>query len=178
MTKAVEAVSRVLTGDLVVFRGKVHRKREQVFYGPDLTPTGRPRKHTQELLEPVDVELHVNPVTVGLGALTLGVGLAGLALAAWWSGIGVRLDSEVEARLRDVNILIRVGETRIQELEGQLTLVYGSVAAAPPDDPLAQELASVKEQFAKFKKERSRLRRGLLKLETRPRFGENLFRIF
>ena len=52
VTKAVEAASKVLTGDLVVFRGKIHRKREEVFYGPDLTPTGRLRKHAQEVIEP------------------------------------------------------------------------------------------------------------------------------
>ena len=90
VTKAVEGASKVLTGDLVVFRGKIHRRREQVFYGPDLTPkTGRLRKHTQEVLEPIDVEFHVSPLGIGLGAAALAV--AGLAGIIAWNGIRVGL---------------------------------------------------------------------------------------
>ena len=81
----MEAVSKALTGDLVVFRGKVHRAREHVFYGPDLTPTGRLRKHTQEILEPVEVEAHVNLLSLGVGAVA--VGAVGLAAYLAWEGL-------------------------------------------------------------------------------------------
>lgn len=88
VTKAVEAASKVLTGDLVVFRGKVHRKREVVFYGPDTTPkTGALRKHTQEILEPIDVELHINPVTIGLAGV--GAGVVGLVGYVAWHGLSI-----------------------------------------------------------------------------------------
>ena len=94
--EALQAGAKVLTGDLVVFRGVIHRKREEVFYGPDLTPTGRLRKHTREVLEPVDVEFHVNPLGIGLGAAALAA--AGLIGIIAWNGVkvGLPLGGEVQ----------------------------------------------------------------------------------
>ena len=70
----------------MVFRGQVFREREEVVYGPDLTPkTKVPRKHTRKVLEPVDVELHVNALSVGiLGAVGVAAGIAGWVL---WEGL-------------------------------------------------------------------------------------------
>ena len=85
-SEAVQAVSKVLTGDLVVIKGKIYRPREIVTYGPDLTPkTGRPRKHTVEVFEPVELEVHVNPVGIGLGMAA--VAAAGLLGIIAWNGL-------------------------------------------------------------------------------------------
>ena len=86
VTKAVREAVRPLTADLVVFRGQVFREREETVYGPDLTPkTKQPRKHTRKVLEPVDVELHVNALGVGI----LGIGAIAAGIAGWllWDGI-------------------------------------------------------------------------------------------
>lgn len=70
----------------MVFRGQVFREREETVYGPDLTPkTKVPRKHTRRVLEPVDVELHVNALSVGiLGAVGVAAGIAAWIL---WDGL-------------------------------------------------------------------------------------------
>ena len=123
-------VSQVLTGDLVVIRGQVFRAiRRQVPTG-ELTPTGRPAMVTQEVLVPVDVEAHVNPLSIGLGLAGLGIGLGALALGAWWAGIGVGLLSDqdktaIEKDLLAWEAIIRANEARIQVL---LQLRHG-----PPD---------------------------------------------
>ncbi|MCJ2531778.1 MAG: hypothetical protein LN413_05685, partial [Candidatus Thermoplasmatota archaeon] len=86
VTKAVREAVQPLTADLVVFRGQVFREREETVYGPDLTPkTKVPRKHTRIVLEPVDVELHVNALGVGI----LGVGAIAAGIAGWllWDGV-------------------------------------------------------------------------------------------
>lgn len=86
LKEALKEGAQVLTGDLVVFRGVVHRKREEVFYGPDRTPKTRAlRKHTREVLEPVDVELHVNPLTLLVGTGAALVGAVGATIA--WHGL-------------------------------------------------------------------------------------------
>lgn len=86
VTKAVREAIQPLTADLVVFRGTVYREREEVVYGPDLTPkTKVPRKHARKILEPVDVELHVNALSVGiLGTVAVAAGVAGWVL---WEGL-------------------------------------------------------------------------------------------
>jgi len=86
VTKAVQEALKPLTADLVIFRGKVFREREEVVYGPDLTPkTKALRKHTRKVLEPVDLEVHVNALGVGI----VGVGAIAAGIAGWllWDGI-------------------------------------------------------------------------------------------
>ena len=60
---AIERASKVLTGDLVVVNGKVYRK------------IGKGKK---AVFEPIDVSLHVNP-------MTLGAGLVGFAVAGFFA---------------------------------------------------------------------------------------------
>ena len=176
--ETASAVSDVLTGDLVVIRGEVFRTIRRRVPTGELTPKGRPQMVTQEVLVPVEVEAHINPVTIGLAAAGIGAGILGLALASWWSGIGVKLDPQVQVRLDEVAALLHHADRRIIELESQLIFVYGSLSQVPPDDPLAVELASIKAQIVQLRRERSGLRRGLLRLESRGRFGQNVFRIF
>ena len=72
----VREAMKALTGDLVTFRGQVFRKVEfQV------------GKEKQAFLAPVDVELHVNPMSLGLAAA--GLGLAGLAAWVIWNGLSL-----------------------------------------------------------------------------------------
>ena len=119
--RAVEAVSKVLTGDLVVIRGQVFRTIRRRVPTGELTPTGRPQMVTQEVLIPVDVEAHVNPLSIGLGLAGLGVGLGALALGAWWAGIGVRVFTDkdrekIEAEIRAFEAIISANTKRIAEL--------------------------------------------------------------
>ena len=190
--EAFRAGAKVLTGDLVVFRGQIHREREEVFYGPDLTPTGRLRKHTRKVLEPVDVELHVNPASIGLGLLAVGAAAVGISLAAWWAGLGVEIDPEIQDTIEANKATIRGLEGQLANLEGsiqtciaQCNFLYAEarfrerradcIAACQAGMP---DVETQKAEIARLKGENRLLLRQLLKLETRPRFGENLFRIF
>ena len=155
---------KVLTGDLVTFEGRIYRI---VTFGKG--------KAKVEFLEPVDYTVHVNPVTIGLGLAAVAAGVIGLSLAAWLAGIGVKLDPKVEARLREVNALIVHGENRLQELD-RLIAFSG---ATDPEDPLIVERDSIQAQIVDLKKERSRLRRGILRLERRDRIiGATLIDVF
>lgn len=158
--EAAKAVSKVLTGDLVVIRGRIYREREEVFYGPDLTPTGRPRKHTAKVLEPVEVELHVNPITLAAAGAAVGVGLLGLLAAGWVAGVGVTVDETTRNRVDLVTKFIAAGEADLREL--------------PSGDP---NRANIESEVAKLKAERRKLRMNLVRLEVRPRWAPfaNLF---
>ena len=83
-----ERTAKAVTQDLVVLAGKVYRqvKAPLVRDGrPGLTKSGRQR--FTKVLEPIDVELHVNPVSAGLGVAAAGVA----ALAGWvaWNGVSI-----------------------------------------------------------------------------------------
>ena len=85
--EAAKEVSSVLTGDLVTIKGQVFRAIRRRVPTGELTPTGRPAMVTQEVLVPVDVEAHVNPLSIIIAA---GVGLAGvLAGVVAWHGVRV-----------------------------------------------------------------------------------------
>ena len=151
--KAVKAVSEALTGDLVVIKGKIYREREIVTYGPDLTPTGRLRKHTAKVQEPVEIEAHINPVTLAVAGTAVGVGVLGILAAGWVAGIGVTVDEVTRNRIDLVNLLVAAGEEDLQELAS--------------DDPAR---ANVQIEVDKLKAERRSLRFRLLRIEVRPRF--------
>ena len=152
-TEAIKAVSEALTGDLVVIKGKIYREREIVTYGPDLTPKGRPRKHTAKVLEPVEIEAHINPVSLAVAGAAVGVGALGILAAGWVAGVGVTVDQVTRDRIDLVNLLIAAGEEDLRELA--------------PDDPAR---ANVKIEVDKLKAERRSLRFRLLRIEVRPRF--------
>lgn len=89
--KAIEAVSKGLTGDFVVIEGKIFRQietKERVPTG-GLTPTGRPAMHTVTTvtLEPIHVEAHINPISVLASAGLVGLGI--LAATVAWNGVSV-----------------------------------------------------------------------------------------
>ena len=78
VSKVVEKAGEVLTGDIIVIRGKVYRR---VALGS--------KAKDGFMLEPVDVEAHLNPIGIGIG-------LAGAALAALlgiiaWKGVKINL---------------------------------------------------------------------------------------
>ncbi len=88
-SKALEAVAKGLTGDFVVIEGRIFRRietKERVPTGA-LTPTGRPAMTTVTHvdLEPINVEAHVNPISLGI----LGIGLAVVGATAYvaWEGL-------------------------------------------------------------------------------------------
>ena len=87
--EAVEAASKALTGDLVVIKSQVFRKIVEKARVPTgkMTPTGRVAMTTitRETLVPIDLEVHVSPLGIGLGAAVLAV--AGLAGIVAWNGI-------------------------------------------------------------------------------------------
>lgn len=92
LLKGASAAGKAVSHDLVVIQGQWFRKirsRMNVIDPktglPARTRKGRIRKMTVETLEPVDAELHINPVAIGLGALAIGAA----ALAGWviWNGI-------------------------------------------------------------------------------------------
>lgn len=75
--RAVRAGLKALTGDLVTFRGQVFRLVEY--------ETGEGEKHA--FLAPVDVEVHVSPLTIllGLGAAAIGAVASTIA----WNGLAI-----------------------------------------------------------------------------------------
>ena len=86
MGKAAELVSKALTGDIVRFQGRIYRA---VRVGDG--------RMAQVFLEPIDYDVHVNAISLGLGA----VGLAAAGLGAWilWNGIstgGIWSRSKIE----------------------------------------------------------------------------------
>lgn len=170
-SEAVEAVSKVLTGDLIVIRGRLYRERTIETHGPDRTPKGKLRKHTITIEEPVDYEFHVNPVTIGLGALTVGAGLVGLALAAWWAGVGVKLDPRAQNSIDGLKSTIRDREALIRLREAHLISDHGSLAAVPPDHPFLVEIANAKALIKEARKEIRKERRNLFRLDLRGRFS-------
>ena len=83
--KALAAVGKAVSNDLLVIQGRIFRK---VIIEPARRKTKtRPAQKEIFVLEPIDLEAHINPVAIGLGAL----GLGAAALAAWvaWNGIKV-----------------------------------------------------------------------------------------
>lgn len=81
---AAEKASKTLTGDIVVIRGQTFREvKEKVVAGT--TPKGRPSVRTVTHLVPIELEAHVNAVSLGLGALA--VGAAALAAIIAWNGV-------------------------------------------------------------------------------------------
>ena len=75
-----QAVGKALTGDIVRFSGKLYRRttrKEPVVNKAGqvlLTKKGRVRERTVQVLEPLDVDIHVNAVSLlaGAGAVLLG----------------------------------------------------------------------------------------------------------
>lgn len=176
----------------MVIRGKVYRERTFIAYGPDLTPkTGKPVKHTFTKLEPVEVELHVNPLNIGLGLLAVGAAAVGLSLAAWWAGIGVKLDSTIQGKIDANKATIRGLEGQLGNLEGtkaeciaQCKFLYAEarfrekrLACIAACEAGAADTSIQKSEIARLKKENRRLLRQLLKLEARSRFSPE-FRLF
>lgn len=70
----LQEVAKGLTADLLVLGGKVYRRVEERVPTGKKTKTGRPRYVTGYRLEPVDVELHVNPLAIGLGVAGTAIG--------------------------------------------------------------------------------------------------------
>ncbi len=108
--KAVEVVKEALMGDFVVIRGKVYRERKEVVLGPDRTPTGRLRRRTVKIHEPVDLEIHLNPASLGIGAAALAAGAIGVGVAAWLLGVGVETSPTTEQRIRGTKEGLRTHE--------------------------------------------------------------------
>jgi len=68
-----ERASSALTADLVVVQGRLYYKR------------GKGKK---AVLEPVDLDVHVNPLSIALGGA---VGVVGLGVGLWMLGLGARV---------------------------------------------------------------------------------------
>ncbi len=98
--KVAEKASNVLLGDIVVIEGKVFR----------VVKEGRKKR-----LEPVNVRVHINPLTAALG---LGVGLLGVGLGIWWLGLGVKPLSADEKRQLEAQLA--ANEQGIRNLEKNL----------------------------------------------------------
>lgn len=107
--KAGEKVGAAMTNDIAVV--KWHRPSE-------VRGKGRARKYVSER----DVELHVNPVSVGVGAGALAVGLLAAGFGAWALGVGAKREEGSTLDRRSVNYF--------KKENGQLvysrTVVYGS----------------------------------------------------
>ena len=71
VTPAVQEAITALTGDLVTFRGQVFRKVEYEVEGEKVS-----------FLAPVDLEVHVNPISIGLGIAGAAAAVV-LGLIAW-----------------------------------------------------------------------------------------------
>ena len=81
-SEAAKVISKVLTGDLVTFNFQVYRVIRQRVPTGEKTKAGKPAMTTAEFLVPIDVEAHVNPVSIGLGLATL-AGAVLFGLIAW-----------------------------------------------------------------------------------------------
>ncbi len=194
VAKAAGEVSKVLTGDLVVIKGQVFRAIKRRVPTGELTPTGRPQMVTQEVLVPIEVEAHVNPLSIGLGLAGLGIGLGALALGAWWAGIGVKLNPEVQDQIRLNLKTIVVLEGWIADLEGTLAectarceFLYAeerfreqrlACIAACEAGVTPEKVIEWRAEIKRLKGENSRLRLKILQLTERDRMSPSLFRIF
>jgi len=79
---------KAISQDLVVIAGKVYRQVKAPLLKdgkPVLTKSGRQRM--TRVLEPIDLELHVNPIGIGVGILATGIA----SLGAWvaWNGLSL-----------------------------------------------------------------------------------------
>lgn len=157
----VQEVKKALTGDFAIVRGRVYRRIRLREYTGKTTRTGRPSYRTIIKYEAVEVEAHVNPVTLAIGA---GVGIMTAAIGAWVLGFGFqkRPQADVDA---DRNLL-RLAEEAIIETETHLR--------DHPEDEAARRA------LANSKQEANRLRRRLripLALENRERLSPE-FKVF
>jgi hypothetical protein len=82
--KGGEAVWKAMTGDILTINGSLYRRIKRREPTGKLTPTGRTAYRTVEVLEPYNMDLHVNPVTMAVGA---GVAIAALAVGSYLLGI-------------------------------------------------------------------------------------------
>lgn len=85
--EAASGIGKVLTGDLVVFKGQVFRTIERKVSTGTFTRTGRPRMKSEQILVPIELEAHINPLGIALGAGA--VGLAALLGVTAWHGISL-----------------------------------------------------------------------------------------
>lgn len=99
---AGKEVTKGVNNDLIVigtqvFRRVVIQEKRRALRPSKRHPKGRAAQEEIVSLVPVDVEVHVNPVAIGLGA----IGLAAGALAAWvtWNGITVGVPTIGEVKL-------------------------------------------------------------------------------
>jgi hypothetical protein len=83
----VAKTKSILTGDLVVIHGHIYRKIKSRAATGKTTKTGRPQYKTVEVLDPIDIEGHVNPMSLMIG----GIALAGAALFAAIAWYGVKV---------------------------------------------------------------------------------------
>src|SRR3990167_10251623 len=74
-------VAKAISQDLVVINGRWLREVRMKVPPPPGSKKGS-RSRTVKVLEPVEAEFHVNPVSIGLGALALAAA-GGLAWVAW-----------------------------------------------------------------------------------------------
>jgi len=145
LTKAAEAKTAAMTNDIAVV--KWHRPAE-------VRGKGRARKYVSER----DVELHVNPVSVGVGAGALAVGLLAAGFGAWAMGVGVKREEGSTIDRRYVNYFKKDGT----ELIYQRTVVYSergrpikTLSSAPAT---AQELLTDRELIRNYVVEDQALR--------------------
>lgn len=103
------AAKTALTGDLVVVNGRYYRELKTHEPTGKLTKTGRPQMRMVRRLEPIDVDVHVNPVAIAIGA---GVALLAGAVGLWWLGLGVRHRTSEE-----IQTLMDDNDARILDLE-------------------------------------------------------------
>ena len=122
------------------------------------------------------------------------MGLVGLALAAWWSGIGVKLDTKVQDQIAANKETIRGLEEFIADLTGsretciaRCHFLYAEARfrekreaclAACEAGTTPESVREMKAEIACLKAENSRLRMQLLQLTERPRMSPSVFRIF
>jgi hypothetical protein len=86
--KGGEAAWKALTGDLVVVNGSVYRRIKSRHPTGKLTPKGRAAYRTVETLEPFNIDVHINPLTIAIGG---GAALLAAGVGLWMLGLGVRV---------------------------------------------------------------------------------------
>ena len=143
--KAGEKAGAALTNDIAVV--KWTRQGE-------VKGRGRNRKVTSDR----EIELHVNPVSIGVGAGALAVGLLAAGFGAWALGVGVKHEDGSTIDRRYVNYYKKDGT----ELIYQRTVVYSergrpikTLRSAPAT---AQELLTDRELIRNYTVEDQTLR--------------------
>ncbi len=149
VAKAAGEASKALTGDIVTAKTQFFREVE----------IGK-GKGKQKVLVPVDIEAHLNPLSILLGGAALGV--AAVASVIAWNGITLRAlggEFTLLKGLKDMPFFDRLATSARLKLSERARggfVIDGRFVANPTDDQICAELRRRRDDTSRPREDRNR----------------------